>query len=89
MIEWFTWVQIGVGLAVGLVAIGFALARKGPNDLTVLGLVLIEVLLVVEVVLAIVGPLNGNPILGNGLEFWMYLVTALIIPPAAIIWGLV
>ncbi|HWL01121.1 MAG TPA: hypothetical protein VNQ52_01970 [Microbacteriaceae bacterium] len=89
MIDWFTWVQVGVGLVVGLLAIGFALARKQPNDLTVLGLVLVEVLLVVQVVLAIVTPLNGNAMIGNGLEYWMYLVTALLIPPAAIIWALI
>lgn len=89
MIDWYTWVQVGVGLVVGLLAIGFALAKKRPNDITVLGLVLVEVLLIVQVVLAIVQPLNGNPMLGNGLEYWMYLVTALIIPPAAIVWALI
>lgn len=89
MIDWFTWVQVGVGLALGLFAIGLALAKKQPNDITVLGLVLVEILLIVQVVLAIVTPLNGNAILGNGLEFWMYLVTAVIIPPAAIVWALI
>jgi len=89
MIDWFTWVQVGVGLALGLFAVGLALAKKQPNDITVLGLVLVEVLLIVQVVLAIVTPLNGNAILGNGLEFWMYLVTAVIIPPAAIVWALI
>lgn len=89
MIDWYTWVQVGVGLVVGLLAVGLALAKKQPNDFTVLGLVLIEALLIAQVVLAIVGPLNGNAMLGNGLEFWMYLVTALIIPPAAIVWALI
>ncbi len=89
MIEWFTWVQIAVVLAIGVLAIGFALARKGPNDFTVLGLVLVEVLLLVQIVLAIVGPLNGSPVLGDGLELWMYLITALIIPPAAVVWALI
>jgi len=89
VIEWFTWIQVGVGLAVGLIAIGMTLARKGPNDVTVLGLVLVEVLLLAQLVLAIVGPLTGNPILGSALELWMYLVTALLIPPAAVIWALI
>jgi len=89
MIDWFTWTQVGVGLVLGLLAIGFALAKKQPNDVTVLGLVVVEVLLVVQLVVAIVAPFNGNPMLGNGLEYWMYLVTALLIPPAAIIWALI
>jgi len=89
MIDWFTWTQVAIGLILGLLAIGFALARKQPNDVTVLGLALIEVLLIVQLVLAIVTPLNGNAMLGNGLEYWMYLVTALLIPPAAMIWALI
>ncbi|OJX70311.1 MAG: hypothetical protein BGO95_02665 [Micrococcales bacterium 73-13] len=89
MVEWFSWVQIAVALVVGLIAIGMAVAKRGPNDVTVLGLALVELLLVVQLVLAIVAPLTGNPMLGNALEFWMYLVAALIIPPAAIVWGLI
>jgi len=89
MIDWFTWTQVAIGLALGLLAIGLALAKKQPNDLTVLGLVLVEVLLLVQVVLAIVTPLNGNTMLGHGLEYWMYLITALLIPPAAIVWALI
>jgi hypothetical protein len=89
VIEWFTWVQILVALAVGLLAVGFAVARRGPNDVTVLGLALVEALLLAQLVVAIVQPFAGNPMVGNGLEFWMYLITALVIPPLAIIWGLI
>jgi len=89
VIDWLTWTHIGVALAVGLIAVGFALARRGPNDLTVLGTLLVEALVLVQAVLAIVAPLAGNPVLGNGLELWMYLVAALLIPPAAIGWALV
>jgi len=71
MVEWFSWVQIAVALVVGLIAIGMAVAKRGPNDVTVLGLALVELLLVVQLVLAIVAPLTGNPMLGNALEFWM------------------
>ena len=71
MIDWYTWVQVGVGLVVGLLAVGLALAKKQPNDFTVRGLVLIEALLIAQVVLAIVGPRNGNASRGNGLAFWV------------------
>ena len=89
MIEWLTWVHIVVALAVGVIAIGMCVAKRGPNDLTVLGTVLVEVLVLVQVVIAIVAPLAGNPVVGNGLELWMYLIAALLIPPAAIGWALV
>lgn len=89
MIEWFSWAQIIFCLVVGLVCIGFAIARQGPNDVMVGGVVLIELALIAQLVMGIVAPTVGNHPTGNLLEFWMYLVTALIIPPAAIIWALI
>lgn len=89
MIEWFTWTQIVLGLVVGLTCIGFALARKGPNDLMLAGIALVELGLIAQVVIAIIAPGAGNPPTGNLLEFWMYLVTAVIIPPLAVIWALI
>jgi RsiW-degrading membrane proteinase PrsW (M82 family) len=47
------------------------------------------VLLIVQVVLAIVGPAFGNAPSGNPYEFWAYLVSAVIIPPVAILWALI
>lgn len=88
MIDWFTWTIVGVSLAVGLTCIGFTVAGKGPRDLTVLGVVLVELLVIAQIVMAIIAPGAGNPPTGNPLEFWMYLVTAAIIPPAAIVWAL-
>ena len=89
MIEWFTWAQIILGLIVGLTCIGFAIARQGPNDLMVGGVALIELVLIAQVVVAIVAPNVGNLPTGSLLEFWMYLGTALVIPPAAIVWALI
>ena len=89
MIEWFSWAQIVLGVVVGLVCIGFAIAGRGPNDLMVVGVALVELLLIAQVVLGIVGPNVGNHPTGSLLEYWMYLVTALIIPPAAVFWALI
>jgi len=88
VIEWYTWTTIGIALAVGLLCIGFTVAGKGPRDLTVLGVVLMELLVIAQIVMAIVAPSVGNSPTGNPLEFWMYLITAAIIPPAAIVWAL-
>jgi len=89
MIEWFTWAQVAVALLVGLACVGFAIAGRGPNDYTLAGLALVELLLVAQIVVAIAAPAFGNVPAGSGLEFWMYLVTAAIIPPAAAVWALV
>ncbi len=89
MIDWFVWVQVIVALLAGLLCVGVVLAGRAPNDLTVFVLALVEVLLLAQVVIAIIAPLAGNPPTGDLLEFWVYLVTAVLIPPAATLWALV
>ena len=79
MIEWYTWLTFAVGIIGGVVGIVWALRRKPPTDLTA-GLVAgVGVLVLVQIVLAIVLPLFGNVCEGDGLEFWMYLITAALI----------
>lgn len=89
MIGWFTAVQVVVALAAGLVSLARALLRRPPDDLALLGLALVELLLVAQAVVAIVAPGAGNPPTGSPLEFWLYLGTAILIPPLAVLWALV
>lgn len=89
MIEWFTWAQIAVAVVAGLLAVVLGLFGRTPNDLTMGATALVTVLLVVQVVVSLLAPAFGNTATGSALEFWVYLVTALIIPPLAIVWGLV
>lgn len=88
MIDVFSYILIGASVLVGLLAVVLGLAGRKPSDLTVLGLVLVEVLVVAQVVIAILAPMTGNHPTGNLLEFWMYLGTAVVIPVAAIFWAL-
>lgn len=89
MIEWFTWVQVGIASLAALLGFGYAIKKSGPNDYT-LGLSLVVgVLLVVQVVISIVAPFVGNEPTGDLLEYWMYLITAVLMVPAAMIWALV
>jgi len=89
MILVFTIVQVALACVVGLLAVALGLAGRKPNDLTVLSVCLVELLLVAQLVVAIVAPFVGNEPTGNPLEFWMYLVAALVIPPLAVVWALV
>ncbi|WBU38339.1 hypothetical protein [Homoserinibacter sp. YIM 151385] len=88
MIEWFTLVQVAVAAAAGLLCLGLGFAKRAPNDLTLGAIALVELLLVVQVVVAIAAPAVGNPPSGNPIEFWGYLLTALVIPPLAVFWAL-
>jgi hypothetical protein len=76
MIEWFTFIEIGV-------------AGRVPNDLTMGATVLVEVFLVIQIVISLVAPAFGNLPTGSGLEFWVYLVTAALMPPLGVLWGLI
>lgn len=89
MIEWFTWVQALLGTAAGLICVVLGLAKRGPDDLTLGMTLLVEVLLVVQLVVAIVAPAFGNTATGSVPEFYVYLVSALLLPPLAGFWALV
>lgn len=89
MIEAFTWVQVAVGVTAGLLCLVLGFAGKKPADLTMGAVALVELLLVVQLVIAILAPAFGNVATGSVLEFYVYLISALLIPPAAVFWALV
>lgn len=89
MILGYTIAQVAVAVLVGLVAVIAGLTGRRPGDVTVGGMALILLLLIVQVVVAVVAPLAGNPPRGSTLEFWVYLVSAVLLPPAAVFWALV
>lgn len=89
MILWFTIAQVVVAVVVGLVATVAGLAGRRPGDATVGGLALLLLLLIVQVVIAVIAPFAGNPPTGSPLEFWVYLVSAVLLPPAAVAWALI
>lgn len=88
MILWFTVVQIAVAVAAGLFCLVAGLMGRRPSDYTVGALALVEALLVAQVVVAIIAPLAGNPPTGDLLEYWVYLVSALLLPVGAVLWAL-
>ncbi len=89
MIDWFTTAQIVVAVIVGLGCVILGLAGRAPNDYTLGALVIVELLLVGQIVVAAIAPAVGNTPTGDLLEFWIYLVSAALIPPAAVFWSLV
>jgi hypothetical protein len=89
MIEWFTWVQVGVAVAAGLFCVILGFAGKAPNDFSMGSALLVELLLIAQLVVAIIAPGAGNPPSGNLLEFYVYLISALVLVPLAVFWALV
>lgn len=89
MIEWFTTIQVVVAVLAGLLCLSLGFAGRKPSDLSLGALALVELLLIIQLVVAIVSPAAGNDPVGNVLEFYTYLVSAVILPIAAGFWALV
>lgn len=89
MILWFTIVQVAVAVLAGLFCVIAGLAGRRPSDFTVGALAIVEVLLIIQVVVAIIAPFVGNAPTGSALEFWVYLISAAILPVAGVGWALV
>ena len=89
MIEWFAFAQIAVAVLAGLLCVVLGLAGRAPNDLTMGATALVEVLLIAQLVVAIAAPAFGNAATGSVPEFYVYLVSAIILPFAGGFWALV
>ena len=89
MISWVMLAQaIGLGVIGGVVAI-VGLTRRPFGDGVLAAAALTLLTLVVQTVASVVAPIMGAGPTGDLLEYWTYLITALVIPPAAVIWALV
>ncbi|KAA9087323.1 hypothetical protein [Microbacterium radiodurans] len=88
MIGWYTAAQIVVAVAAGVLCLVLGFAGRRPSDLSVGSLALVVLLLIAQIVVAVIAPLVGNPPSGSLLEFWVYLVSAVLLPPAAVFWAL-
>jgi uncharacterized membrane protein YqaE (UPF0057 family) len=89
VIEWYGYLQVAIAVVAGLLGLAFGLAGRKPNDLTIGATALVELLLIAQVVISLIAPAVGNSPTGSLLEFWIYLISALFIPPVAIFWALV
>jgi hypothetical protein len=89
VIEWFTVVQVAVAVAAGLLCVVLGLAGRTPTDLSMGATALVEVLLVIQLVVAIASPAFGNTPSGSLLEFFIYLVSAVLLPVAGGFWALI
>lgn len=84
---WF-WISLIVCLLSSVICVVAALAKKGPNDVTILSVAAVELFLLVYLVASIMRQANGEQISGAGWEFWGYLITAVVLPIGAVYWSL-
>jgi ethanolamine transporter EutH len=89
VILWFTVAQAIVACIAGLLCVVVGLVGRKPNDITLGSLVIVELLLLAQLVVALVAPGLGNHPTGSVPEFYVYLISALLIPPLAVFWALI
>jgi len=89
MIAGFTIAQVLVACAAGLLCLVVGLAGRRPNDLTLGSVVLVELLLLAQLVIALIAPGLGNHPVGSVPLFYVYLISGLLIPPLAVFWALI
>lgn len=89
VIEWFTTVQVVVAVVAGLLCLLLGGIGRLPSDLTVGATAIVELLLIVQLAVAIVAPITGNDPTGSLAEFYIYLISAILLPLAAGFWALV
>ncbi len=87
MIEWFVALQVGVAVIAGVLCLVLGLGGRVPGDVTMGAVALVELLLIVQLVMAIVAPVLGNSPSGSLAEFYIYLISALLLPLAGGFWA--
>jgi hypothetical protein len=87
-VDVYFWIILTVGLLSTGICLGAGILKKAPNDLTILSVAAVELALLVYLVGSIIRVISGEPIAGEAWEFWGYLGTALLLPPAAVYWSI-
>lgn len=89
MIAWFYSAQLIIATAAGLLALGLGLAKRKPSAISIGALGLVQLSLVVQLVASIVLVIMGERAKQDTVEFFAYLIVALMIPLAAAFWALI
>lgn len=89
MIAWFAYAQIAVAVLAGVFCLIAGFAGRKPDDYSLGATLLVEILLVIQFIVALLAPVFANHPTGNVLEFYTYLVSALLLPPVAGFWALI
>jgi len=89
VIAWFTVVIVAVATIAGVLNVVLGLVGREPGDVSMGGTALVALLLVAQLVVTIVAPLVGNQPTGSLAEFYIYLISAVLLPFAGGFWALI
>ena len=89
MIDWFYSAQLIVSTAAGLLALALGFAKRKPSGVSIGALALVQLSLIAQLVASIVLVILGERAKQDTVEFFAYLIVALMIPLAAAFWALI
>ncbi|MFM2373356.1 MAG: hypothetical protein RJA75_252 [Actinomycetota bacterium] len=89
MLEWGYQFQLAFATLVGVFALTLGIFKRPPSWWSVGAVALVEALLLVQLVVSIFLVVQGKQAVGDTVEFFGYIITALVVPPAAIAWAVI
>lgn len=89
MFEWVYQIQVFYALFAGLFVVCLGIFRRPPSWLSVGVIAVVEGLLLVQLAVTIALVSTGSGAKGDTVEFFGYILTALIVPPAAVGWAVI
>ena len=88
MVEWLFQTLLAVSVVVGALLVVLGLVGVRPNGYLILSLGLVEVSLVIQLAVSVGMVLAGAQAKISTLEYFGYLIVALLVPVAAAVWAL-
>jgi len=89
MLELFFQVEAWSALAVGLILLGFGVAKRKPSLISLGALAFVQLGLLVQLISSIILVVGGARAKTDTIEFFAYLLVALIVPLGAAFWALI
>lgn len=89
MIDWLYSAQLWGASIAGLFAIAMGFAKRKPSGLTISALAAVQLGLIIQLVASLVLVIMGQRAKTDTVEFFAYLIVALMIPVAATFWALI
>lgn len=89
MIAWLYSAQLFLATAVGIVTLIMGFANRKPSGISIGALALVQLALIIQLVASIVLVIAGERAKQDTVEFFAYLIVALMIPVGAAFWALI
>jgi hypothetical protein len=89
MLEVFFQIEAWSAFAVGLILLGFGMARRKPSLISLGALAFIQLGLVAQLISSIILVAGGARAKTDTIEFFAYLLVAMIVPLGAAFWALI